>query len=82
MKKFVAMMNDKAVELGCSNTHFATPNGLDADLDHYTTARDMSKIACYAWKKISDTKIVKTRTKTIQNLKGEILPFGSTKPSA
>ncbi len=78
VKKFVAMMNEKAVELGCSNTHFATPNGLDAGLAHYTTARDMSKIACYAWKKSQIRKIVKTRTKTIQNLKGKSYRLVST----
>lgn len=78
VKKFVAMMNEKAVELGCSNTHFATPNGLDAGLDHYTTARDVSKIACYAWKKSQIRKIVKTRTKTIQNLKGKSYRLVST----
>jgi len=37
---FVAMMNDRAVELGMENTHFANPNGLDAD-GHYSSARDM-----------------------------------------
>ena len=28
--KFVNLMNKKAAEIGCTNTHFATPNGLDA----------------------------------------------------
>ena len=43
-EKFVEMMNDKAEELGCHNTHFANPNGL-FDENHYTTAKDMSVIA-------------------------------------
>lgn len=46
-KKFVQMMNDKAKELGCENTHFENPDGLHDD-NHYTTARDMYKIATYA----------------------------------
>lgn len=37
---FVTMMNERAVELGMVNTHFANPNGLDAS-GHYSTARDM-----------------------------------------
>ncbi|MGN0475861.1 MAG: D-alanyl-D-alanine carboxypeptidase family protein [Ruminococcus sp.] len=44
---FVKMMNDKAKELGCENTHFVNPHGLH-DPDHYTTARDMYKITSYA----------------------------------
>ncbi len=45
--KFVQMMNDKADELGCENTHFANPDGLH-DNNHYTTARDLYKITTYA----------------------------------
>lgn len=40
---FVDLMNERAAELGCSNTHFANPCGLPAD-DHYTTARDLATI--------------------------------------
>lgn len=40
---FVAMMNEKAIELGCENTHFTNPHGLHNE-DHYTTARDMARI--------------------------------------
>lgn len=41
---FVTMMNEKATELGCTNTHFANPSGLE-DSDHYSSARDMALIA-------------------------------------
>ena len=44
---FVKLMNEKAKELGCENTHFANPDGLH-DPDHYTTARDLYKITTYA----------------------------------
>jgi len=44
---FFDMMNQKAVEIGCSNTHFANAHGLDAD-DHYSTPRDMAIISKYA----------------------------------
>ncbi len=41
---FINMMNDKAKELGLSNTTFKNPHGLDED-GHMTTARDLSIIA-------------------------------------
>lgn len=44
---FVALMNEKAEELGCYNTNFTNPHGL-YHVDHYSTARDMSVIAQYA----------------------------------
>ena len=44
---FIAMMNEKAEELGCENTHFADCIGL-ASNNHYTTPRDMVKICEYA----------------------------------
>ena len=48
-EQFVAMMNRRAQELGCTNTHFANPHGLH-DEDHYTTARDMAKLFAEALK--------------------------------
>ena len=42
--EFADMMNRRAAELGCTDTHFANPSGLHDD-DHYTTAADMAKIA-------------------------------------
>ena len=47
--EFVQMMNDRAEELGCKNTHFANPNGLHDD-NHYTTARDLYTITRQAMK--------------------------------
>ena len=40
VEDFVNLMNKKAEELGATNTHFVTPNGLH-DENHYTTAYDM-----------------------------------------
>ena len=48
VKKFVELMNQRAAQLGCENTHFNNPNGLP-DETHYTTANDMIKIAKAAW---------------------------------
>ena len=44
---FAEMMNDKARNLGMTGTHFSNPNGLDAP-GHYSTARDLAKLAAYA----------------------------------
>jgi D-alanyl-D-alanine carboxypeptidase/D-alanyl-D-alanine carboxypeptidase (penicillin-binding protein 5/6) len=41
---FVDLMNERAKELGCTNTHFSNTNGLQAD-DHYTSAYDLALIA-------------------------------------
>lgn len=43
-EEFVKMMNDKAAELGCTNTHFMNAHGLYDD-NHYTTAHDLAIIA-------------------------------------
>lgn len=40
---FVEMMNQKAADLGCTNTHFTNPHGLP-DENHYTSAHDMALI--------------------------------------
>ena len=47
VEAFVQMMNDKAEELGMTNTHFANPHGTD-DEEHYVTARDMATLTLYA----------------------------------
>jgi len=41
---FVDMMNARAQEIGCTNTHFSNPNGISND-NHYTTAYDLFLIA-------------------------------------
>lgn len=43
-QSFVDMMNAKAQELGCTNTHFMNAHGLHNE-EHYTTARDLATIA-------------------------------------
>ncbi|MFZ5597657.1 MAG: D-alanyl-D-alanine carboxypeptidase family protein [Bacillota bacterium] len=40
---FVAKMNERAKQLGCTNTHFVNPTGLPAE-GHYTSAMDLAKI--------------------------------------
>lgn len=50
VEAFAKMMNEKALEIGCEDTHFITPNGLDEEIDgefHHTTAEDLCKIMAY-----------------------------------
>ena len=49
---FASMMNQKARDIGCFDTYFITPNGLDASVNesgkvHSTTAADLAKIMAY-----------------------------------
>ena len=48
MSDFVDMMNAKIAELGCTESHFANPSGLNSD-DQVVTAYDMTKIAAAAY---------------------------------
>ena len=43
IEAFTDLMNQKALELGCTGSHFANPSGLN-NPDHYVTARDMAAI--------------------------------------
>ncbi len=47
IQKFVDLMNEKAEDLGCTNTHFMNPHGLHNE-DHYTTAQDLALMSRYA----------------------------------
>ncbi|MBR2879588.1 MAG: D-alanyl-D-alanine carboxypeptidase, partial [Oscillospiraceae bacterium] len=57
---FVDMMNERALELGCEATHFVNTHGLPDD-NHYTTARDLAAITCYALNNPTFAKIVATK---------------------
>lgn len=64
VKGFVALMNEKARELGMEHSSFANPNGLD-DEQHYSTARDMAKLARAALENETLMRIASTRSVTI-----------------
>lgn len=72
MDTFVGMMNDKAKELGCENTHFANPHGFH-DPDHYTTPYDITLFMKAAMEYDLFQKIVTSPNYTIPatNLNGE-----------
>lgn len=60
IEAFVEKMNQKAAELGCTNTHFSNPNGLP-DETHYTTVHDMALIANAAYQNETFRQIFSTR---------------------
>ena len=66
---FAAMMNEKAIELGCSRTNFVTPNGLD-NKEHYTTAKELCIIAAYAINNKEFLKIIGTSSHQFSNRQG------------
>ncbi|MFP3155625.1 D-alanyl-D-alanine carboxypeptidase [Lachnospiraceae bacterium ZAX-1] len=61
---FIKMMNEKATELGCTDTHFNNPHGLPDD-NHYTSAYDMALISREALKNEMFCNISKTKMYTI-----------------
>ena len=71
---FAKMMNEKAKEIGCTSTHFVTPNGLDsADAGgiHQTTARDLALIMSYAIKNKAFLHITQTRDYSFSDISGK-----------
>lgn len=70
---FAEMMNEKARELGCLDTHFTNPNGLD-DPDHYTTPYDLSLVAREAMKYDIFRQIINTKYYIIAPTNKQPLP--------
>jgi len=73
VEKFADKMNRKAKELGCKDTYFITPNGLDSQNEigvHGTTAEDLAKIMCYCIKNEDFLEITRTASHQFTNLKG------------
>lgn len=64
VEAFAELMNEHARALGCENTHFTNPHGLDNE-DHYTTARDLAKITAAALENDTFRTIVSTYKHTI-----------------
>lgn len=77
---FAEMMNQKARDIGCYDTYFITPNGLDAVVNdtgkiHSTTARDLAKIMAYcvtdSEQKEAFLNITQTREYEFQDAEGK-----------
>lgn len=64
---FAEWMNEKAQSLGCRNSHFVNPNGLD-DQEHYSTARDLAIITQEALENEAFREIVSSKTASVGEL--------------
>ncbi|WP_330594093.1 D-alanyl-D-alanine carboxypeptidase family protein [Caproicibacter fermentans] len=56
-ERFAALMNQKAAQLGLSETHYVTPSGLD-NAEHYSSAGDLAKLTAAALKNPEFARIV------------------------
>lgn len=64
VEEFANLMNQKALEIGCTNTHFTNPSGIQ-DENHYSTAHDMALIAKYCMQNEEFRKVVAKPSCTI-----------------
>lgn len=74
VEDFAGMMNEKAVQLGCQDSYFITPNGLDAQDEkgvHHTTAYDLALILTAAIQNNTFLTITQTNSYTINELNGK-----------
>lgn len=77
IEEFADMMNKRAEEIGCTNTHFVNANGLPDD-NHYTTAHDLALIGCEFFKNEQLSKIAGTTYYEIHPTATQPDEFGMT----
>ncbi|MCC8101172.1 MAG: D-alanyl-D-alanine carboxypeptidase [Clostridiales bacterium] len=77
VEKFAAMMNAKATEIGCTQTYYITPNGLDAEDEngeHHTTAHDLALVMRYCLTQSPKSEeflaVTQTASYTFSNISG------------
>ncbi len=77
---FATLMNEKAVDLGLTDSHFVNPHGLDAD-EHYTTAKELALITRAAMENPTFRRICGTERKSIpmQGIEGKRLLLNHNK---
>jgi hypothetical protein len=77
---FALLMNEKASELGLTDSHFVNPHGLDAD-EHYTTARELALITRAAMENPTFRRICGTERRSIpmQGVEGKRLLLNHNK---
>lgn len=73
VEEFAAMMNEKAKKIGCENTYFITPNGLDGTDEegtHGTTGADLALIMRYCIQNETFLEITRTPSYSFSNTEG------------
>ena len=78
-ENFVKMMNDKAKEIGMTNTVFNNPHGLDEVTQKKSTAYDMALLSSYASHNETYMKIVGTKKYSVQTDKKSYLWYNRNK---
>ncbi|MCW1888335.1 MAG: hypothetical protein KIH67_002165 [Candidatus Moranbacteria bacterium] len=74
MENFVKMMNDHALELGLTDSHFCTPSGLEIDgreAECYSSAHDIARITVLALKYPELWDIMRIERDTITSVDGQ-----------
>lgn len=78
LDEFSVLMNQRAEEIGCAETYFLTPNGLDAESEnnfHHTSAIDLCKIMKYCcWDSVKSDlflEITQTNNYEFEDLNGK-----------
>ena len=74
---FAAKMNAKAREIGMRHSHFANPNGL-TEANQYSTARDMARLALFAYRNRVLRGIFNQPTITWTSASGKVTTFENT----
>lgn len=79
VEAFVELMNQRAEEIGCEDTHFANPHGYE-DPEHYTTAMDLARIAREGMQNETFREIVNTQRYTLpkNNVREEDTTYRTT----
>lgn len=68
---FVALMNQRALEIGATKTHFVNPSGL-TEKEHLTTAHDLALIARVAYRNPVFAEFVRTKSQPISRSKADV----------
>lgn len=74
---FAEKMNQKALQLGMTRSHFVNPNGLPAS-DQYSSARDMARLAMAAYRSPTIRSIVSMKTLAFRFAGGRVEEFNNT----
>lgn len=69
---FIKRMNERAKELYLTDTHFTNPAGFDAS-EHFSSARDMARLAAFALQQDLFEKIVSTKEMTVSSADSKIV---------
>lgn len=64
-ENFSELMNEKASQIGMTDSHFVTPSGLDDD-NHYSTAYDLAKLMAYALENENFASLTSQKSTTVK----------------